>query len=53
MNAPEIFTVPLKSLSLKRVAWAYGCAKKGSDDERKLLALLLERARQAFERSAA
>jgi hypothetical protein len=27
--------------SLKRVAWAYGCAKKGSDEERMLLAALL------------
>lgn len=29
------------SSSLKRIAWAYGCAKKGSDEEQFLLALLL------------
>jgi len=31
--------------SLKRIAWAYGCARKGSDEEAKLLAVLLERAK--------
>jgi len=31
------------SYSLKRVAWAYGCAKKGSDDEAKLLEVLVAR----------
>lgn len=30
--------------SLKRIAWAYGCAKKGSDEERVLRAILLDRA---------
>ena len=29
--------------SLKRLAWAYGCAKKGSDMERQLEALLRQR----------
>jgi hypothetical protein len=29
--------------SLKRIAWAYGCSKKGSDEERLLLAILLDR----------
>ncbi len=29
-------------VSLKRAAWAYGCAKKGSEEERLLLALLLD-----------
>lgn len=33
------------SASLKRVAWAYGCAKKGSDEERQLLAVLVEKVR--------
>lgn len=32
--------------SLKRIAWAYGCAKKGSDEERMLRTILLERARR-------
>lgn len=31
--------------TLKRLAWAYGCARKGSDEERQLEALLLERAK--------
>lgn len=26
----------MKSWTLKRLAWAYGCAKAGSEDERKL-----------------
>jgi hypothetical protein len=29
--------------SLKRIAWAFGCAKKGSDEERQLEALLREK----------
>lgn len=29
--------------SLKRIAWAYGCAKKGSSEEQMLLVLLLEK----------
>lgn len=32
--------------SLKRIAWAFGCAAKGSDDERRLEEILLERARR-------
>lgn len=31
--------------SLKRLAWAYGCAKKDSDEERQLRELLLAKAR--------
>ena len=31
--------------SLKRAAWAYGCAKKDSDEERALLAVLLSKTR--------
>lgn len=31
--------------SLKRLAWAYGCAAKGSPLEAELLSKLLERAR--------
>jgi len=30
-------------VTLKRLAWAYGCARKGSDEERKLRALLVQR----------
>jgi hypothetical protein len=33
------------SASLKRLAWAYGCAAKGSDEERQLEQLLRERIR--------
>jgi len=29
--------------SLKRLAWAFGCARKGSDEERQLEVLLTER----------
>ena len=32
--------------SLKRVAWAYGCAKRDSDEERQLRDILLRKARQ-------
>lgn len=34
------------TVSLKRIAWAYGCSKKDSDEERQLKAILLERAAQ-------
>jgi len=34
---------PLASASIKRIAWAFGCAKKDSDGERELYRLLLER----------
>ena len=29
--------------SLKRLAWAYGCAAKGSDEEKAILDILLAR----------
>lgn len=32
--------------SLKRLAWAFGCSKHGSDEERQLRAALLERIKQ-------
>ena len=32
--------------SLKRLAWAYGCSKKGSEEESRLLAALLEKCRE-------
>lgn len=37
--APQIFANP-DAASTKLVAWAYGCIRKGSEDEEKLLALL-------------
>jgi hypothetical protein len=38
---PKLFT-------LKRAAWAYGCAKKGSKEERELLQVLREKALERF-----
>ena len=32
--------------SLKRIAWAYGCAKKGSETEALLRELLLQKLRE-------
>jgi hypothetical protein len=32
---------PLSTWTLKRLAWAYGCSKKGSREERRLLIALL------------
>lgn len=34
------------SSSLKRIAWAYGCAKKGGDEERRLGELLIAKLKQ-------
>lgn len=33
--------------SLKRIAWAYGCAKKGSDEEAELEVLLVAKMKRA------
>lgn len=41
----EIATNP-DACSLKRAAWAYGCAKKGSDIEAALLDVLVRKVRQ-------
>ena len=41
----NIFANP-EQASLKRVAWAYGCAKKDSDEESRLLELLIERVKR-------
>jgi hypothetical protein len=38
----SIFANPDKATT-KRIAWAYGCSKKDSEDEAKLLAILRER----------
>lgn len=35
--------------SLKRLAWAFGCSPKGSDEERQLRDLLLDKAKQELE----
>jgi hypothetical protein len=37
--ARNIFTNPDEA-SLKRVAWAFGCIREGSEEEEKLLAIL-------------
>ncbi len=34
--------------SLKRIAWAYGCSKKDSDEERESLAALMAKVAEAF-----
>jgi hypothetical protein len=36
-------SVPTINSSLKRLAWAYGCAAKGTDEERDAKALLLRK----------
>lgn len=41
----DIMSRPLSESSLKRIAWAFGCAKKGTDEETALRALLIEKAR--------
>ncbi len=43
-TAFNILTNPDRA-SLKRVAWAYGCSKKGSDEERQLFDILVDKAR--------
>lgn len=43
--ATRTLTLDPHQVSLKRAAWAYGCAKKGSREEELLLGLLLEKAR--------
>jgi hypothetical protein len=42
--ATRTLAMDARDVSLKRAAWAYGCAKKGSEEERLLLELLLGRA---------
>jgi hypothetical protein len=45
MTAPGITSTIANAAdaSLKRLAWAYGCARKGSDEEKQLEALLVQR----------
>ncbi len=38
-----LFAFDTTTASLKRLARAYGCARKGSDQERQLLAALVQR----------
>lgn len=40
--------VDADNVSLKRLAWAYGCAPKGSSEEKQLEALLLARTEPAL-----
>lgn len=44
-NAEEkaLININPNTASLKRIAWAYGCSKKGSDEEKQLLAVLVAR----------
>lgn len=38
---PDIFDRPLADVPIKRIAWAFGCAKKDSIEETALYRLLL------------
>lgn len=50
-DAPHtLFTADLDTVSLKRLAWAYGCARKGSFEERELRRLLVEKIHREFKR---
>lgn len=39
----ELIVASTDKHSLKRIAWAYGTAKKGSEEEKALLAVLVSR----------
>ena len=39
-------TICHPNASLKRIAWAFGCAKKGSDEERQLRDLLVAKVKE-------
>ncbi len=39
----------LQCASLKQLAWAYGCAKKHSDEESTLLRMLVAKVREVLE----
>lgn len=45
VQAFSVLTNP-DAASLKRIAWAFGCAKKGSDEEARLHEILVERVRR-------
>lgn len=40
---PALICINPNMASLKRLAWMYGCSKKGSDEEKQLLAVLVAR----------
>lgn len=42
-DKPALININPNTASLKRLAWGHGVAKKGSDEERALLAVLVER----------
>jgi hypothetical protein len=44
-NTASIIADP-DSASLKRIAWAFGCAKHGSDEEMQLRAILIAKIQQ-------
>ncbi|HZJ67704.1 MAG TPA: hypothetical protein VFD36_29575 [Kofleriaceae bacterium] len=46
-RTPAIDQHVLTEASLKRIAWAFGCAKKGSTEEAQLEELLVARLRDA------
>jgi hypothetical protein len=43
IQAFKVLTADLDAISIKRLAWAFGCAKKGSDEEVALYRLLVEK----------
>jgi hypothetical protein len=45
-------TITAENPSLKRLAWAYGCVRKGTSEEKQLEALLLGRAAAAADELA-
>lgn len=44
MSQPIVATLTAEEPSLKRIAWAYGCVRKGTSEETQLETLLLRRA---------
>jgi hypothetical protein len=42
----SVFEVPLAKVSLKKIAWAFGCSKKGSEEEQRLRDLLVSKVRE-------
>lgn len=50
---PILATLMAQAPSLKRLAWAYGCSKKGSEEEAQLRRALLERAGEVLQEEKA
>lgn len=42
-HTASVLTADLDAVSVKRLAWAFGCAKKDSDEEIALYRLLVEK----------